>query len=98
MRREKLSSSFFDVVDVVDGERTHQDTQGVYVGTRRVPGDLVLTKAASLEGLAFHPLDRASRKKIGDVVRQVAKVNEAPECELRRAAILGVLEHLGRDS
>src|SRR5215203_4420886 len=98
MRRKLSRRGFLNVVDVVDGERTHQDTQRVDVGACGVLGDLVLTEASSLEGLAVYSLDRAGREQVGHVVGQVAKVDEAPEGKFRCASVLSVFEHLAQDA
>src|SRR5687768_11762622 len=74
---ERLDA-FFDVLDGVDGEWAHEHAQRVDVRPRRVLGDLVLTQAAGNEGLALHALDGARCQHVGDVVGEVAKVDEAP--------------------
>src|SRR4051794_29555091 len=77
------------VVDVVDGEWPHQDAQGVDVRPGRIFGDRVVTKPSRREALAFDALKRAGAEEVGDVIGQVPEVNEAPERELWRAAVLG---------
>src|SRR5689334_22224128 len=83
-----------DVVLIVDRERPHQDAQAGLA--RRVLGDRVVAQPPGVEALAGLGLDGAGREAVGRVVGQVAEVDEAPEGELGRAAVLGVGQHLGR--
>src|SRR5262245_25730210 len=91
-----LPRGSLDVVDVVDGEWSHQDAQRVDVRPGRVLGDRVVTKSSSRKALALDALDGTGAEEVGNVVGQIAKIDEAPEGEFRCAAVLGVLDHLRR--
>ncbi len=87
-RRCELVRRGFDVRLVVDRERPHQHALGALAA--RVFLDLEVAHAAGGELLADLTLDGAGRQQVAGVVGEVAEVDEAPQRELRGAAVHGV--------
>src|SRR5271163_467958 len=84
----------FDVVLVVDRERSHQHSEAL--GPRRILGDRVFAHPPGLELRALLGLEGAGREQVRGVIGEIAEIDEAPQSELRRTAVLGVGEHFGR--
>ena len=85
-----------DVVLVVDLEGAHQHAQPSVAGGVLLDG--VGAHATGFQPLAHLALDSACRQQVGGIVGQVAEVNKAPQGELRRTAVEGVGDHLGRQA